>query len=150
MRVLINAQHDGVLGRREVEADDIAHLGDEAAIGDSLKVSSRCGCRPKARQIRCTLEVESPLALALPREDQWVASLGALSSVLTITASMRILDRPRRSRAGRIVKPVQPMLNETLAPLADRAFVDLNWFRPHASIGIRCLSADSAYPRITR
>ena len=70
--------------------------------------------------------------------------LGALSSVLTITASMRILDRPRRSRAGRIVKPVQPMLNETLAPLADRAFVDLNWYRPHASIGIRCLSADSA------
>ena len=61
-----------------------------------------------------------------------------------------IVDRARRARARLVAKPVQPMLGEAPAPLADRAFVDLNWFRPHASIGIRCLSADLAYPRITR
>lgn len=39
--------------------------------------------------MRCTVEVESPQALAIPRELQWVASSGRVSSVATITASMR-------------------------------------------------------------
>jgi uncharacterized membrane protein len=54
---------------------------------ESLKVSARCGCRPKARQIRCTLEVEMPLLRAIARELQCVASAGMVSSVATITAS---------------------------------------------------------------
>jgi hypothetical protein len=56
---------------------------------ESLKVSIRCGCRPKARQMRCTVETDNPHALAMPRELQCVALAGTLSSVLTITASMR-------------------------------------------------------------
>ena len=37
----------------------------------------------------CTLEADRPEASAMPREDQWVAFLGVLSSVLTMTASVR-------------------------------------------------------------
>jgi hypothetical protein len=33
LRLLIDAQHDGVLGRSHVEADDIANLGDEIRVG---------------------------------------------------------------------------------------------------------------------
>src|ERR1700712_376982 len=56
---------------------------------DSLNVSCRCGFRPKARQIRCTVLTERPLSCAMPRELQCVASSGWLSSVRVITASIR-------------------------------------------------------------
>jgi hypothetical protein len=39
LRFLIHAQHQGVLGRIHVLADDIAHLVDEQRIGGQLKVS---------------------------------------------------------------------------------------------------------------
>lgn len=39
--------------------------------------------------MRCTVETESPLAVAIPRELQCVTFAGVLSSVRTITASMR-------------------------------------------------------------
>jgi hypothetical protein len=56
---------------------------------DSLKVSTRCGCRPKARQIRCTVAADRPLASAMRRELQCVPSAGRLSRVRLITASIR-------------------------------------------------------------
>ena len=37
LRLLIDAQHDGVLGRGDIETDDIAHLGDELGIGRQLE-----------------------------------------------------------------------------------------------------------------
>ena len=33
LRLLIDAQHNGALGRGHVEADDVANLGDEAGVG---------------------------------------------------------------------------------------------------------------------
>ena len=56
---------------------------------ESLKVSTRCGCRPNARQIRCTVALDRPLALAMPRELQCVPSAGRLSNVRVITSSIR-------------------------------------------------------------
>jgi hypothetical protein len=39
--------------------------------------------------MRCTLETDSPLSFAMPRELQWVASFGRFSRVFTMVASMR-------------------------------------------------------------
>src|SRR5579885_3056295 len=54
---------------------------------DNLKDSARWGCSPNARQIRLIEVWLIPIALAIERVDQWVASTGFSSSVLTITAS---------------------------------------------------------------
>ena len=35
---------------------------------ESSNVSRRCGCKPKARHTRCTVETDRPLARAMPRE----------------------------------------------------------------------------------
>src|SRR5260221_6868429 len=43
---------------------------------ESLKVSARCGCRPKARQMRTTAVCDKPLAFAIVRLLQCVASRG--------------------------------------------------------------------------
>jgi hypothetical protein len=61
LRLLVDAQHQGVLGRGQIEPDDIAPLSINSGSADNLKVSMRCGCKPKARQIRPTLKVERPL-----------------------------------------------------------------------------------------
>ena len=45
---------------------------------ESLKVSLRWGCKPKAVQIRRIVVWESPVSLAIERIDQWVASTGVV------------------------------------------------------------------------
>ena len=52
---------------------------------DSLKVSERCGCKPKAPQMRQIVVCERPLSLAIERSDQWVASAGVALSVRSTT-----------------------------------------------------------------
>ena len=55
--------------------------------GDSLNVSVRCGCKPKACQIRLMVMRLSPVALAKPRVDQCVSPRGVLSNVWITTCS---------------------------------------------------------------
>src|ERR1700683_200561 len=54
---------------------------------DSLKVSVRCGCKPKARQMRPMVENDNPVALARPRVLQCVAASGLLSRVVVMICS---------------------------------------------------------------
>jgi hypothetical protein len=54
---------------------------------DSLKVSTRCGLSPKARQIRLIADCDMPSWRARLGGDQCVASLGVISSVITSTCS---------------------------------------------------------------
>ncbi len=69
--------------------------------------------------MRCTLEIDTPLAMAMLRELQWVAPGGRLSKVRTITASIRASSNgARRPAAGLDAQALQPMLGEAPAPLA--------------------------------
>jgi hypothetical protein len=68
---------------------------------ESLKVSNRYGCRPKARYIRCTVETDSPLDRAMPRELQWVASGLRLKGADDHRFDPGIPDSVRRSIAAR-------------------------------------------------
>lgn len=63
LRLLVHTEHDG-MPRRDIEADDIAYLGDKIRVGQELDVSIRLGCNPKARQMRWTLEAGTPLSCA--------------------------------------------------------------------------------------
>jgi len=53
-----------------------------------LKVSLRCGCSENARQMRCTVEVDTPVALAIERVLQCVAAAGIVSSVVVTTSAI--------------------------------------------------------------
>ena len=50
-----------------------------------LKVRRRCGCSLWAAQIRCTVRNDSPVALAIARPVQWVASPGGSAQVSATT-----------------------------------------------------------------
>jgi hypothetical protein len=92
-----HSQHDGMLGRRDIETHHVAHLGHEVRVGRELERLHPVRLQAEARQMRCTLETDKPPAFAMPRELQCVAFLGTLSKVVTITAS----TRHRRSCAAR-------------------------------------------------
>ena len=71
--------------------------------------------------MRCTVEVDNPLAFAMPRELQCVAWAGTLSSVRMITASIRASSTVR---GALVPQAVQPVGQEAPAPLANRHRID--------------------------
>jgi len=72
-------------------------------------VSTRWGFNPKARQIRETADWLKPVALAMERVDQWVASAGMDSSVSASTRSMSsspsLRGVPGRDSSSRLSRP---------------------------------------------
>jgi hypothetical protein len=99
-----------------------------------LKVSCRCGLRPNTRQIREITVCDIPLAAAIDRVDQCVASAGEDSSVVTIPrstwSSVIVRGRPglgssnnpsRRSSMNR-ARHLVTVLRETLNSAATRVF----------------------------
>ncbi len=52
---------------------------------DSLNVSDRCGCTPKAPHIRRMVVCDNPDLAAMERIDQCVAPFGVVFSVCSIT-----------------------------------------------------------------
>jgi hypothetical protein len=82
LALLVHTEHQRTIRRIEVEPCDVSRtFSTNIGSVESLKVSTRCGCRPKAPQMRCTLVTETPEALAIDRRLQWVASSGIVSSV---------------------------------------------------------------------
>src|SRR5512142_2409388 len=84
---------------------------------DSLNVSARCGCSPRARQTRCTVSRLTPTRAAIVRVDQCVAP-GGVSCNVTRTISSTVsagIDglRPRPSRTCALG---QPLLGEPRPP----------------------------------
>jgi hypothetical protein len=51
----------------------------------TLKLSTRCGLRPLARQMRPTVESDLPISRAIVLRDQCVALAGLLRVVFSIT-----------------------------------------------------------------
>src|SRR5438132_119812 len=100
---------------------------------ESLKVSTRCGCRPKAPQMRCTLVTETPEALAIDRRLQWVASSGIVSSVF-VTTSVILSSPILRARTRLVIKPVQALFGEPPAPGPDRQPRYVELFRNRAVV----------------
>jgi hypothetical protein len=55
LRLLVDAEDDGVGGRIDIEAVDVADLAANLGSLDSLKVLMRCGAKPWVRQMRCAV-----------------------------------------------------------------------------------------------
>lgn len=78
-----------MLGRIQVERNDVLEFLGEAGSLLSLKVSLRCGFRPCARQMRRTLASLIPMAAAIERVLQRVALDGVCRVVLRMRSRTR-------------------------------------------------------------
>src|SRR6202167_5282858 len=84
---------------------------------DSLNPSMRWGFRSNLRQIRPTVDSDTPLRRAIEARDQCVASAGS-SSRVAVTTSSTLSSRMDRGRPGplRARQPVQPPPDEPAPP----------------------------------
>src|SRR4051795_12343898 len=73
LALLVDREHDGVCRRINIEADNVAQLGSEVRVIREL----RCGCKPCARQMRCTELTLIAAASAMAPAVQCVVSPGA-------------------------------------------------------------------------
>src|SRR5215469_15588711 len=85
---------------------------------DSLKVSRRCGCSPKARQMRPTLEVEMPLCRAMLRTPMRGIRWLTLQRLHDDALDFAVVDLARDARSRLVEQPAEPVLDKTLAPFA--------------------------------
>ena len=91
---------------------------------DSLKVRIRCGFRPCAAQIRCTLRWLTPAALAIVRPLQCVASPGGPSRVIaTIRSTMA--GAKGGLRPGRVASRSRPSTPASMKRRCQRQIVGL-------------------------
>lgn len=70
LRLLVDAEHDGTLGRIKVEAYGIANLLDELRVLAQLERVDRWRLELKARQIRMMVHWLKPLCFDIFRVDQ--------------------------------------------------------------------------------
>ena len=87
LRFLVDRQHQAVRRRVEIKPDHIAQFGGKGRIGRQLEPSHP---RPCAAQIRCTERSDRPLAAAIARPVQCVASPGGAARVSSTTRSITI------------------------------------------------------------
>ena len=95
-------------------------LGISNGSGDSLNVSVRCGCRPKACHTRLIVMWLKPVAFAISRVLQCVAPRGVVSSVRTITSSIACPDPAGRPGTRFVEQASHAVGHEARPPLADR------------------------------
>ena len=94
LALLVDAEHQRAVRRREMQALSRT-LSTKCGSLESLNVSERCGCKPKAPQMRQIVVCERPLSSAIERNDQWVASAGVALMTRAI-ALCTALERGRR------------------------------------------------------
>jgi hypothetical protein len=121
LRLFVDAQHHRVLGRRQIQPNHIAHLGDEVRIGRQLERLLPVRLQPKRppdplhradRQAAVTCHVARTPVRRIVRLALQRAGDNGLDP--------RILNRPRRARARFVAQAINPLRQKPAPPLANR------------------------------
>lgn len=106
--LLLDAEHDGVLRRVQVEPTTSTTLASSSGSVEKRNPSDRQGWMPYSRQTRATVALPMPSFLDSAREDQCVNPVdfagGASVAAITLALSTR-RGRPDRSRSARPSSP---------------------------------------------
>jgi hypothetical protein len=107
LRLLIDAEDDGVSWRIDIKADDVADLGRKIGIVGQLEGSDAVRAKPWARQMRCTEVRLTRAILAITRPVQGVISPGGSprgrATIRSATSSASL-----GTRAGRVLSCSSP------------------------------------------
>jgi hypothetical protein len=151
-RPLVDPHGDGLSGRSEIEANRVAHRRTRLGSAESLIVFRRCGCRPKARQLRCTVETDRPRARDMPRELKWSASGSTLSRCAACVrhpVDPPVLDGAAHPSKAHCAERRGGARQSHGASVPDRLGAGRHWLVLRASAQARTTSV-SAAPRLTR
>lgn len=120
LRLLVHAQDDGMLGRADVEADHIAHLGHEIWIGRELERLHAMGLQTKGTPDALHARDHGPLSFAMPRELQWVILWKAFQGFYDGGVDALIIDPPGAPGSWLVAQTLQAVLFKAAPPLTDR------------------------------
>ena len=130
LALLIDAQHQRPIGRRQIKTDDVADLVDEQRVAGKLESlramrlqtesvpdpSDRCVRKACLRRHR----TDRPMRGVLWRGPKRTLDDGG---------DLIVIDCPRSARTGFVQQPFDAVLQKTPTPLADRVLVDANLTR---------------------
>ena len=111
LALLVDAQHQRLLGRVEVQPDDVGQLLGEARVVGELERSHPVRLRPCASQMRCTVAGLTPWALAIERQLQCVcpaAWSGSSPATIALTFAAEIVRLAPATRAFTSVSACGP------------------------------------------
>ena len=117
LALFIDRQHQGLVGRIEVEADDILDLGDEVRIARELEGFRQMRLEP----VRGPDLVHRRRCDASPRRHRAFAPVGGIRRLLVERQVHDLLDFPRRQRlapgraGGVLQQPVHPLWPHSVA-----------------------------------
>ena len=127
LALLVDAPDQRPIRRGQVEADHVAHLGDEVGVGrelegrDPVRLQAEGAPDPLHRGGRPAAGPGHKAARAPRRAGGRQAREGPADHRL----DPRVADLARRARARPVAQPVQSVPGEALAPFAHRVGVDL-------------------------
>jgi len=109
LALFVGAQHQRVIGRVQVQADDVSHLLDKERIGGKFETARAVRLQGEGLKQPMHRGFESPLAWEARRTVQCVPAAGLRDSVrfsrLAIWSSPMLRGRPGRSSSYRPVSP---------------------------------------------
>ena len=105
---LIDRENDGVVGRVDVEADDLFELGRKLGIVGQLEPADQMRPQAMSTPIRCTELTLIPAAFAIAAPVQWLAVGGGPAKVRATTRSATS-GRSGGMRAGRVLSRQSPV-----------------------------------------
>ncbi len=121
LRLLVDAQDDGVFGRVHVQADDVAHFLDQQRIGRELEGLAAVGLQAERVPDAGDCHAAEPGGLGHPAHAPVRLPAGRRLQRPGHDAFDGVVrDRPRGSGPRLVVEPLQPVANKAAAPLADR------------------------------
>jgi len=109
-----------VLWRRDVKADNVAYLGNEVRVGRELERFHSVRLEPEARQIRCTVDTDRPLAFHAAGIPMSSVLGAAFQRLHDHGFDPSIVNAARRPRTRLVVQTSHALLHKTPSPRAHR------------------------------
>jgi hypothetical protein len=123
LALFVHAEHQGVVGRVQIQADDVPHLLDEERIGGKFETARTMRLQGKGLKQPVHGRFGNAAGLGrLPDTPVCPASWLARQRALQQAGDPLLPDGARPSRTQFVVEAGQAMLHETLAPFADGGF----------------------------
>ena len=120
LALFIDAEHQRMIGRMQIQADNVAHLLDKERIGGELKTARTVGLHAEGLKHAMHGGTGDAAGLgSLPNAPVRALGRSAGEGALEQSRNLLVVDAAGPTRTQFVIESGQAVLNETLPPLTD-------------------------------